>query len=284
VQRLRHAVVPFIISGVALVLLSPGSAARQQAVSWTGTWNTKTGAGSVYIFKFHQSGSTVTGTSHDSAGKLLNTIVNGSVSGRVLTFNAVAGTSTYKYEFTMSADNRSFKGRWGYSTDPAGVYQGGTWSGERMGAAPAAKRHYRMLLYTNAPDGRPKSTVVTIPTRQEAQRSVGLVLRFPGHPFPAPVPRIWLWWEQRSPAVPFKNTRLNVAQLPVCTLRETTHCLLNANSYLALPNSLQGFSVGVHPDTPMPVTRIYRVTSRDRAEGRIVDVSNTLRVTWVQVR
>jgi hypothetical protein len=126
----KYAVVFLLAVGAALVL-SWGGAARAQSVNWTGTWDTRTGAGNQYIFKFNQSGSSVSGTARHGGGTVF-TLSDGVANGNVLTFRIDIGGGLYnRYEFVMGGDGNSFTGRWGYDTDPPGVYNGGTWSGRR---------------------------------------------------------------------------------------------------------------------------------------------------------
>lgn len=262
------------------LLLASDAASQTQAVDWTGTWNTKTGAGNAYVFKLKQSGSTVTGTVTKVGQGTVSKISNGTASGRKLTFNIVVGADTYKYEFTMSANGNAFTGRWGYGTDAAGVYAGGTWSGQRAVATTPTKRHYRMLIWTDTPDGVSRSTATTIPRGTGHNFPDAFVrLRWPGAPFRAPYPVYDLWWEQTTPSVGFSNASLTAAGLDTCRGRQNAHCLLNGIPHKSLLNSLQGLAVGPGPG-PVPVTRIYRVTARDNS-GRILIISNHLRITWV---
>jgi hypothetical protein len=126
------------IASAALLIVS-AAVARTHAADWTGTWDTKTGAGNGYTFKLVQSGSSVTGTVTKVGQGTTSKLESGTVRGRVLTFKITTGGADNKYEFTLSADGQSFTGRWGYNTDAAGVYGGGTWSGQRAAAKTPAK-------------------------------------------------------------------------------------------------------------------------------------------------
>jgi hypothetical protein len=145
-----------------LTAASAHAASTATSAGWTGTWDTKTGAGNGYIFKLTQSGSSVTGTVTKVGQGTVERLQNGTVKGRVLTFNITSGGAVYRYEFTMSVDGGSFTGKWGYDTDPAGVYGGGTWSGQRAAAQgpapPKPKKPGPILVdWTGAWDTRASS-------------------------------------------------------------------------------------------------------------------------------
>ena len=275
-----------VILGVALAALAaalaaaviPSSSARPLANTWAGTWSTNFGT-----MTLRQSGNSVDGNYTHDQGHL-----RGTVSGRVLRGKwDEAPTRTGPgdagdFEFTMSADGKSWTGRWRYARE--GAPWGTDWRGTctRGACAGTPQADYTLLLWTNKPDGRMHSQATRMNrVNRGGDAGINLTVRMPQG---TPPPPFKVWFEQRPPGVAFGNGSLG--DLVVCTnLSTTRHCRLHSPGYGVSGSSLQAFFI-----TPvrhqgrwldMPITRFFRVTGRD-SQGRLIVASNALRVTWTE--
>lgn len=91
--------------------------------NWSGPWKTDFGA-----MTLSQNGNRVTGTYEFKGGR-----IDGTISGNVLSGTWTQTNGSGRFEFTLSADGRSFSGRWGGGQ----TLTGGTWNGT-AGAAPVS--------------------------------------------------------------------------------------------------------------------------------------------------
>lgn len=113
--------------------LGPAAAADLGTYSWEGEWTTNWGD-----MVLTQTGSTVTGTYTHDQGR-----INGMVSGNTLT-GTWSESPSYDppsdagdVELVMSADGKSFTGKWRYGSEGSwGVWEGGTRITEVITAAP----------------------------------------------------------------------------------------------------------------------------------------------------
>lgn len=105
--------------------------------SWFGTWNSSYSSkeyGKVnVIILFNQTGSLVTGTYNHGNGT-----INASVQGNKLSGTWVdsdnTGTKSGFFEFEQSTDEKSFNGRWVYTSEGAGAMKDTPqfWNGVRV--------------------------------------------------------------------------------------------------------------------------------------------------------
>ena len=275
-----HLKVPILLAlaGALTAAAIPSSSAGPLANTWAGTWSTNFGK-----MTLRQTGNTVEGNYTHRQGHLL-----GTVSGRVLRGKwdhaptRVGPGDAGDFEFTLSVDGKSWTGRWRYASPGAawGTDWRGTCTGGPCSGAPQA--NYKLLLWTNKPDGRMHSQATRMNrVNRGGDVGINLTVRMPQG---SPPPPFKAWFEQRPPGVAFGNG--SIGDLGVCTnLSTARHCRIHGPGTGVSGSSLQAIFI-----TPvrhqgrwldMPITRFFRVTGRD-SQGRLVVASNTLRVTWTE--
>ena len=94
-----------------------GGRTAPAAADWSGSWSSDFGRMSV-----RQDGSQVTGTYDFKGGRFDGNVVGNMLRGRWTQTNGSG-----RFEFQLSADGRSFSGRWGYGE----TLSGGAWKGRR---------------------------------------------------------------------------------------------------------------------------------------------------------
>lgn len=113
------------------------SASAQATPSWDGTWNTSYSmAGSSDVIErlvLTQSGSTVNGTYGKDKCPITGTVQDNKVTG---TWNETDTTGAYSgfFMFEKSADDKSFEGKWVYTSEGADTLENTTqyWNGVRV--------------------------------------------------------------------------------------------------------------------------------------------------------
>lgn len=145
------------------------------------------------------------------------------------------------------------------------------------------KPHYKLLLWTNQPDGRMHTEATRInQVNRGPKAGINLTVKMPQG---SPPPPFLVWFEQRPPGVPFVNG--SIGNLVICTygIATAVHCRIHSPGYPVSGSSLQGIFISPrrHQGTfiDLPITRFFRVTGRDQ-QGRVVVASNTLKVTWTE--
>jgi hypothetical protein len=100
---------------VTLLAVVPASSARSLANTWSGMWESAEWG----EMTLTQSGSRVTGTYVYQSGRIEGTVTGAVLKGRWTEVPTRKGPSDAgAFEFTLTADGKSFKGRWNYAGSP----------------------------------------------------------------------------------------------------------------------------------------------------------------------
>ncbi|MDD1689884.1 MAG: hypothetical protein LUQ66_04425 [Methanoregula sp.] len=105
-----------VTAEAANVTANVTTAAPVAAPSWTGTWNTSYVSSDkkpvMEVLTMNQTGSSVTGTYGKNSTGTINATVQESKLAGTWAESDLTGNYTGKFEFTLSADEKSFTGRW----------------------------------------------------------------------------------------------------------------------------------------------------------------------------
>src|SRR5207248_8872260 len=99
-----------IVVAASLVGVSAATAKHKPALKWTGRWKTNYG-----LMVLHQTGKHVTGTYTWKKGRVVGTVSGKTLTGTWSQKPTYQGTSdSGPFVFTMSANGKSFTGKWAY--------------------------------------------------------------------------------------------------------------------------------------------------------------------------
>jgi hypothetical protein len=115
-----------VVAAASLIGASTSSA--QTSSTWSGTWSTDFGA-----MTLTQSANSVEGTYTHDQGHLTGTVSGNVLSGRWDEVPHAGPSDAGPFQFTMSADGKSFSGTWGYDADTTPTPR--PWSGTCTGGA-----------------------------------------------------------------------------------------------------------------------------------------------------